>query len=181
MVKMALFGKTTLAILSFLSETPSTTFTEREVAKGCKLSAGAVNAALKVLKSSQLVVSQKRGRASLNRFNGGHPVARELKAFFNVVRLYSLIESLQPLSKQAILFGSYATGTDTEKSDIDLFILTTENQKVLSQLRKAELTLGKRISPVLADAQKFAAMKDTPFYRNILKGKVLWERHEPRI
>ncbi len=39
-----------------------------------------------------------------------------------------IIEALMPLKpKQIILFGSYAYGTPTEDSDIDLYIVTSDN------------------------------------------------------
>ncbi|MCF8367426.1 MAG: nucleotidyltransferase domain-containing protein [Bacteroidales bacterium] len=63
--------------------------------------------------------------------------------------------SLQPLNiNKAILFGSFAKGTQAENSDIDLLIVTNDNFVFQSFKHKMEAKL--RISKALHSLRKFA-------------------------
>ncbi len=182
MFKKVIFNKTALHILDHLSQRPMAALYEREIARGCKLSAGAVNNAMKPLREAGLVSAERRGKTVFYRPNLSNPVMKELKILFTLVRLAPIIQRLQPHAKRVILFGSAAQGTDTEHSDIDLFILTTADRKIVSSiLHDTEVIIGKKINPVIVDAQRASAMRQSVLYQQIMKGKVLWDYHEPGI
>lgn len=87
-------------------------------------------------------------------------------------------ESLESI----ILYGSYARGTQTEESDVDIALLikdasiTTNEDRMIDCVAKYELEYSKVLSVIDIEAQKFHDLEDVlPYYINILKeGIVLW-------
>ena len=63
----------------------------------------------------------------------------ELK--FELKNLAAKIKEITPANK-IYLFGSYAYGTPTDASDIDLCILTDENRRKLEILREIRSNIG---------------------------------------
>ncbi len=97
-----------------------------------------------------------------------------------------IVEALLPLKPaKIILFGSYAYGTPTEESDIDLFLLKDdldgEELKYLSRnARKKLVDLTYKYSigfDILTATQSYLSNRDDYFYKvDILQnGKVLYE------
>ena len=100
-------------------------------------------------------------------------IAARLRPYLQV-----LADQFKPVS--VILFGSYAYGTPTEESDIDLFLVKDEEDnnieaKALVKLRglMKKYTIG---FDVLSASSQFLAQRDDPFYVQdiLLKGKVLY-------
>lgn len=179
---MDIFAKGVINILEFLAERPLKSFYEKELSKYCKVSTGAVNAYMKVLKSYNLVKYEKKGKSTLYRINMENFVAREIKSLFTLLKLQELVYELKPLSKKIIVFGSCATGTDVEESDIDLFILSSEDKKkLLGMFSKFEKKIGKKVSPIIVNPSELNGLMGQPIYKNIIKGKVLWYEDEYRI
>lgn len=101
---------------------------------------------------------------------------------------HEIIERLKPLDpEKIILFGSYAYGTPTDGSDIDLYVVTKDDFIPQSWREKSEIT--KKVSRTLRDLRsrfaidlivhtkqmndKFVEL-DSSFSREILnRGKVL--------
>jgi len=111
------------------------------------------------------------------RFNSKNAVARQFKVLFNVYSLNALVEQIRNSSKKIILFGSCSEGTDAKESDVDLFILTNEKDKVRSSISDYQKSVLKRISPIVVNSNEFVKLKkeDKPLYERILKGVTLWE------
>ena len=93
-----------------------------------------------------------------------------------------LIEEFHP--EQVILFGSYAWGTPSEESDIDLFVIVPEsNERPLQRARRACGCLaGMRVpKDVLvrtrAEAEKYRHVYASLESQILEKGRVLYERH----
>lgn len=74
-----------------------------------------------------------------------------------------------------ILFGSCATGEDTEQSDIDLFIETTDRPGVNGILSKAGAIILRKISPVIVSPEESVRLRtrDRPLFERIQAGKIL--------
>lgn len=92
-----------------------------------------------------------------------------------------IVERLRSLNPdKIILFGSYAYGTPSENSDIDLFLVKDGDEpnieaKALVKLRD----LMKKYSigfDVLSASSQFLAGREDPFYKHdiLSKGKVLY-------
>ncbi|MBI2675972.1 MAG: nucleotidyltransferase domain-containing protein [Candidatus Aenigmarchaeota archaeon] len=173
-----IFGKTCIRILEFLAEAPSKSFYEKEIAKACRISAGAVNNHMRLLKSLDLVVHEKKGRASFYRINMDNFVAREVKTMFTAIMLHSLVEKLSPLSKKIILFGSCSEGTDTEESDIDLFVLSSDRENILRLIVEFEAEIGRKISPIIVDSKGLILVRERQIYKSVQRGRLLWNEKE---
>ena len=84
---------------------------------------------------------------------------------------------------EIVLYGSYARGTQTEESDVDIAIILLDKPSKASTdamidcVSAHELECGKVLSVIDINADKFNSWKDTmPFYRNIRKeGIILWK------
>jgi predicted nucleotidyltransferase len=103
-------------------------------------------------------------------------VARQFKVLFNVYSLNELVEEIKQDCKRIILFGSCSEGTDVKESDVDLFILTNEKNRVKSIVNTYQKA-GKRIAPIIVNSNEFIKLRreDKPLYDRILKGILLWE------
>jgi uncharacterized protein len=70
---------------------------------------------------------------------------------------HEILERLKPLDlDRIILFGSYAYGTPTEDSDIDLYVVTKDD--FIPQSWKEKSSLNKKISSVLRDLRRTHAI-----------------------
>ena len=84
---------------------------------------------------------------------------------------------------EIVLYGSYARGTQTEESDVDIALILFKKpekeltDKMISCVAKNELECEKILSVIEIDYEMFKKWKKTlPFYRNISReGIVLWE------
>lgn len=87
------------------------------------------------------------------------------------------------LLTEVILYGSYARGTQTEESDVDIaVILSGDPEKKITDamidcVSSYELVCGKVLSVIDIDSEKYDQWKDVlPFYKNIRKeGITLWK------
>ena len=102
------------------------------------------------------------------------------KILKKIVKELSLIEDI----KAVVLYGSLARGEYTSRSDIDLFILTTENKtqkEIQEKVIQLESEIGRNIQPTIrtiAELQK----TDTGLLQNIFQeGKVLFLREPADI
>jgi len=100
-----------------------------------------------------------------------------------------IVERLKPLNPdKIILFGSYAYGTPTEDSDIDLFLI--KNDLTLDETRYYSLEAKKRLLDIrkkyktngidiLSAPTKYITQREDYFYKiDILQnGKVWYERN----
>jgi predicted nucleotidyltransferase len=101
-----------------------------------------------------------------------------------------IVERMKPLRpEKIILFGSYANGTPTEDSDIDIYIVGEENfiPKTWNERQKLYLKYSQRlrdlrkniaIDLIVHTRQMHKKMKELngSFYRELIqKGQVLYE------
>ena len=85
---------------------------------------------------------------------------------------------------EIVLYGSYARGTETPESDVDivLFLNVTASDKEHDSMTDTvvdyELEQGKTLSVITVEIDHYKKNKDyLPFYRNIQKeGVVLWKK-----
>lgn len=105
----------------------------REIERTLKLSLPSVIRYCKELEEEGILARVKTGSVTFYTTSRSETYLLE-KKLYNIKTLYEsgMVEYLRKeLSNPAIvLFGSYAKGEDTEKSDIDLYIETPSNRKV---------------------------------------------------
>ena len=174
--KLDFITPTMLKILYIFHENPQQELHEREVMRRAITSKGSAGRILKNLSQIGVLEKDKKGRMVFYRFNMKNAVARQFKVLFNVYSLNKLVDEIRQDSKKVILFGSCSEGTDTEESDIDLFILTNEKNLVGSRINSYQGT-DRKIAPIIVNSNEFVQLRkrDKPLYERVLKGIVLWE------
>lgn len=175
MLKDKLLNTSANKILSFLTLHEGTSFYDKEISEQTGLSRGITNRLLNQFFKSGLVTRERRGRMwfySLSK----NPLFKYYRIYENLVDLTDLVNSLKSVSQRIILYGSAAQGTDTAQSDIDLFVLTDEKDKVLKGIRSYKSE--REIKPVIQTATEYAISrkKDKAFYEQVSKGITLFEK-----
>ncbi|MDR3222890.1 MAG: nucleotidyltransferase domain-containing protein [Methanobrevibacter sp.] len=78
-----------------------------------------------------------------------------------------------PEIKKIILFGSVARNEDRDESDIDIFILTTDEDRISDKLyyKVAEviIALEELISLKIVTLEEYETIKSTPFITTIME------------
>ena len=177
-----LYNKNPMMVLSHLSKNVYQENTATSVSKELDIAISSVHTILKQFEQAGLVTSRTLGKNVIYELDIYHPILKPFRIFDNISSLIPIIEAIKEFSREIILFGSCATGEDTVRSDIDLFVLTDEREKVIEIIRdteiKSEVTPNVRqINPVIEDIHGFIELEkyDNVFYNEIMKGMVLWE------
>ena len=107
--------------------------------------------------------------------NDKNPVVKQIKVLLTMMRLYPLIKELRVIVRRIILFGSAFRGENTPDSDIDLFIMSNDSQKIRAVIRK-----NPKIVPIIMNSTEYTNLKEADFalYDQINRGIVLWEKSE---
>jgi predicted nucleotidyltransferase len=113
-----------------------------------------VSTELKSLESIGLLTSNKSGNLKYFHLNPGFLIYPELKSIFFKVRgapglLKQVLSDSQDI-ECAFIYGSFAAGTESDKSDIDLMVVgKIPLENLLKRLREPEKALGREINPSL--------------------------------
>lgn len=106
------------------------------------------------------------------------------KKLINIIQ--NIINNLQEIYGEqlikVIIYGSYARGTQTDESDVDIALIINgtpaaeATDKMMNCVASYELEYGKVLSVIDIDSDKYEAWKNViPFYRNIKnEGITLW-------
>lgn len=109
---------------------------QREIAKSLKVSPTAVAKALILLEKQKLIVKERQKNLNhiLVNFNRDNMRAIQLKRVENLKLIYEsgLVDFLEEKlpGVTIVLFGSYARGEDTVKSDIDLAVIGSKEKEI---------------------------------------------------
>lgn len=171
----ALFSASQARVLLFLARNSGRTFIEREIVEATGVSRSAVNMATRTLHKAGLVDRERRGRMNFYAVNDRHPFVRQFKTLDTLASLEPVLKDLRPLSRQVTLFGSRADGTNAYASDIDLFILSQERERVMKIIGRYRTKLP--IQPVVLNNQELVESKekDAAFHAQVKRGIVIWE------
>lgn len=100
--------------------------------------------------------------------NNRYEIARE---FADAIRSDDIVK--------IILFGSVAHGDDTEESDIDILIITTNSDELSDEINSAAVDIilekDEFVSPHVMSEEHFNKTIDYPFLTNVLKEGVVIE------
>ena len=160
-----------LKVMEMFFKFPYSSFHIRELARLTGLSSTGVIKIIKRLKKEKLLVSRKSNNIEEIKpnFDGRFLLTKRL---YNIYSLYDsglveYIKNYYEMPQSIILFGSYSSGTDTEKSDIDLAVISSK--KNLPDIGKFEHKLSRKINLHLID------IKSTPkeFINSLANGIVL--------
>jgi len=105
----------------------------------------------------------------------------EFKKLINLMLIEPLVEELKRITSRVALYGSCAQGTDTSRSDLDLFIVSNDKEKVAEVVGKFSFPQGfedVHIQPVVKSPAELldAGESEQAFLNEVERGIVLWER-----
>jgi predicted nucleotidyltransferase len=178
--KMNLFSKTSMKVLFFLLERPSAKLYEREMARKTGASIGAVNGILKLLVKEKMLMKEKKGRLYFYEVNMRNPIGRQVKVLINVMKLEDLVDEISPVAATVTLFGSCAEGTNTQDSDIDLFVLSRDKSRISEAIRRFQRKIGIEIQAIIIEPRELADFRkgNEHIYEQIDSGIRLWDANE---
>jgi len=149
------FGsRTRVILLSKILMNPDKSFHIRELTRELKIPYGMLYKEEKNLVSLGILKEDKKGKVTLVSANKELPYFVELKnLIIKTVGLSDLIKSaISKLErvKYALIYGSFASGEESERSDIDLLIIGNLNEEeVLNTISQTEKEVGREINYIL--------------------------------
>ncbi len=166
-----------LNTLKIFFEEPTREFSVREAAGHLKTAPATASKNLKILASRGLLKERTERAANLYKANLDSENFLDMKKSYNIRKLKEsgLIEALNDfyLKPAIILFGSFATGLDTENSDIDL-VVVSEKIKEFPERKRFEKKL-KRPLQIFA-VKNIKDLKNEHLINNVLNGTVIQGR-----
>ncbi len=173
--KLNIWSRSTYKILRVLSADPSVRLHVREIARRSDISPSTASNILRELEKENMLTKEVVGRQTFYSVNMKNPVIKQFKVFDNVLNLYDMVNKIKDVSDKIVLFGSASEGTNTKKSDIDIFIKTNNPDDVKESIRGNEM-----ISPIIVRSGDFMVFKkeNGVLYENIKRGIVLWSRED---
>jgi hypothetical protein len=118
-------------LLETLCIFPTREFTVSGLSRETDLSKGFISNKISKFEEENLINIEMRGNQKVISFNRGNKTALKVKQLINLDSLYSseVIDDLVELysyPEAIVLFGSFSKGEDTEDSDIDIAVITSE-------------------------------------------------------
>ena len=165
-------------ILSYILSHPHQPFHERDIARKAGVSYGSANGVLNLLQKDGILLKKGAGRMCYYSVDLSNAYVKELKILNNLLILEPMAEKLIRYAFKIAVFGSWAAGSDTENSDIDVFILTSKEKIVKDVVEKYSNTIGKKIQAVIKTPEEMLNLnsRDKVLMKQIGLGKVLFER-----
>lgn len=164
-------------ILSLFAMNPDRSYYGREISRKLEISLGAVHTGLRSLEKHGLLDSQTIGKTKLYRVGASSPIIQSFRVLNTLLVLEPLLESLKGISRRIILFGSYATGSFATSSDLDLFIISGEKEKILSKIYSFKRKNNLDIRPIVKNQLEWMELdrKNPEFFDELSRGLTLWE------
>lgn len=179
-LKDLLIKTTHQKVLAFFLAHPSQYFYGSEISRKLGVSIGQTSKILKDLLKAGVVEKERRGKTELYRSIADSPVLKAYKVLNTIVSIAPLIDELKKASKKIVFFGSCAKGVNIEESDLDLLIVSSnENLKdAIERYIPAEHCGFSEIKVVIKKPSEWAALedKDPTFFHEIQKGILLYEK-----
>ena len=152
----------------------------REIARRIEVTPVYVGKELENLESLGLVLNKKIGNLSMWEINRTSSLYPEIKALFlktdALGNYLAKVFELFPV-EFAIIYGSFAKGSEGAKSDIDLFIVgKVDEKKFITAIGKIEKKTGREVSYIIWNKKEFEknAVKRHHLLINILKNPIIW-------
>jgi len=158
-----LFGKTRSALLALLFRNTDRSFHYREIIRSLDTGPGAVQKELAHLTAMGLIVRYRVGNQVHYQANVSSSIFPELKSLLAKTSgvAESLRQALIPLADRisvSFIYGSFAKGTETADSDVDVIIIGSGTfSEVNTALSEAQDKLGREINPSVYPVEEFVS------------------------
>ncbi|MEO9295590.1 MAG: nucleotidyltransferase domain-containing protein [Nitrososphaera sp.] len=172
-----------ILIMRFFFLNPNAELHINEIARRTDLSPSYVTTELRILQQIGLVVRKEQGNQVLYRANTKSIIYEDLKCIFIKYILvdYIIAKNLTASSseeeiKYALIYGSFAKGTERESSDIDLLVVgKIDDDVLLNSIMNAQREIGREINYILWTEQEFQqkSRERIALLREILKTPVI--------
>lgn len=174
MLKMTANNK---KIINLLADYPNQSFFTKEIAKKLKISMGGAHNSLKELTKEKIIYMEQKGNMKFFQINFHNSLVKQLRASFAVETLSKIISKTEKDSKEIILFGSASRGEQSIESDLDLFVLTNNSQRIKEIIKKEQGKLP--IKAIVKTPNEWGEMeiKEPEFYLEVKKGIKLYEQN----
>jgi len=175
-------------ILSLLAKFSDKEFYERQIARKIGIAYGSANHALNELYSTGAIKRRREGKMYFYSVDSSSATITEFKKLVNMTLIEPLTEELKNISGRIVLYGSCAQGIDTSHSDLDLFIVSNDKERITEVISNFSFPRGFEdihIQPVIKSPTELleAGESEQAFLEEVEQGITLWERvaNEPRF
>jgi predicted nucleotidyltransferase len=168
-----------ILILKLLFLNPTSELHLNDIARRTDLAPSVASKECRLLLSLGLVSKSEKGNLTLYEINRRSVIHDELKRIF---LKYELLDELLATKlllehvRYALIYGSFAKGTEGERSDVDLLVVgDIEEDKLLKAVNEVERETGREVNYNLWTEQEFAEKvgKQIPLIREIAKTPVI--------
>ncbi|MBN1822986.1 MAG: nucleotidyltransferase domain-containing protein [Endomicrobiales bacterium] len=173
-------SKLTRELLAFFFTNADKGFYLRELERTLGFSVGNIRRQLLKFEKAGLFSSSKTGNLTYYRLNKSFPLYDEIKSIVTkTIGISGMFkEALAPVKgiETAFIYGSYAKGTEDEKSDIDLCVVGgPDDLKLMKAVKALENKLKREINYTLFSSKEFAekAGEKGGFVNLVLKDKII--------
>lgn len=156
-----LFGKVRSSVLALLFCHSEKSFYFREIERSVNMGRGAVQRELENLVDAGLVLRRKQGNQVHYQANPKSPIFPELKSLMIKTAGITdvLRQALMPLKDRiriAVIYGSFAKGTETVDSDVDVLIIgDVLFVEAVITLDSAQASIGREVNPSVYPVEEF--------------------------
>ncbi len=161
------------AVVEHVLNNPSLSIEVRGISKRTGTSPALVSRVVGTLRKAGLVKD--------DRVDAGNAMARALKILLNIRKIAVFIPVVRRVRwvVGVGVYGSWASGTNTEKSDLDLWIRVRKpvgEEKIAAIERVISQRTGVECSIVVVDDERMRKMResDKPFYYALANSFTLW-------
>ena len=173
-----LFSKTQQALLSLFFTRPDQAFYYQETVRLVELSKGTVYRELKRMHGAGILTRTRQGNQVYYQANPDCPVYRELIGLITKTAgvadvLAAALGALVEKIKVAFIFGSFAKGEPSSRSDVDVMIIgDVKFGDMVSAIAPAQSKLAREINPVVYPPKEFQGKlaADHTFLSNVING-----------
>ena len=175
-------SKTFVYVLNHLFLNQTREYYLNELAFETGISAATIVRELDKIESLDIITKTKKGHTSYYRINKSCIIYEELKRIFLKFELTDDIIEYELRGfdiKFALIYGSFARGTETETSDMDLLIIGNADRTIiLRAVSKLESKIGREINYILWSESEFKEKikQDISLLENIKENEIVMIR-----
>jgi predicted nucleotidyltransferase len=151
-------SKATEIVWHFLLDNAGEQFYLTQIAQKTNIADSTVQQILEKKVNSGLVEKKKLGNLSLYLLVQENILVRQEKILRTLKLIQPLVDNLKEWSQKIILYGSTAGGQNTATSDIDLFILSNQKDKIWKIFSQSKIK--NKVKLVVKNFLEWIQMKD---------------------